>query len=234
MAFNKVLWVGAVGLAVASGLLAHAFTVEVSAQPRTTAGASDPVMKQHQAAPPACGTVPATLGHVGILKSGVSIADVTRTGTAVRAAIIEGKNVLGSHGDTLVVLDVPPGGVIPPGVVSLLATSGVVHAQSSDPGLLSCNYQLTDSTLAQQYVNTAKTAAVAAGVSTAAELDSDAAIYLVSNDPTRSDRLIVTLDVLGSVVPGPANAPVLHSLRAILVLVSISTGLDTGVGEGTW
>lgn len=234
MALNKVIWVGAIGLAVATGLLARALTVQVSTQPGATVVASDTLVKQHQATPPACGTVPAILGHVGILKSDVSVADVSQSGTTIGASIIEDANVPGSHGDTLVVLNVAPRGAIPSGAASLLAASGVVYAQSTDPGLLSCQYQLSDSPRAQPYINTAKAAAVAFGVATATELDSDAAIYLISDDPTRSDRLIITLDVVGPVVPGPPSAPTLHSLRSIIVLVSRSSGLATGVGAGTW
>ena len=234
MTTSKVAWIGIGGLAVLCGLGAHALTIGVNHPPSSMNVIADRSTKHHEAAPAPCGAVNPIVGHVGLLKPGVSPNDVMKLGTTVRATVVENPQTPGSHGDTLVVLGEPPRGTIASNVLAVLNANGVVYALSSDPRLMSCWYQLSDSPGALRYVRIAKNAALAAGLATSLDLDSDASIYLVSDDPTRSDRVIVTLDIRGPGSPGVGAGPAVYSLRSIIVLVSKSTGSATGIGPGTW
>jgi hypothetical protein len=100
--------------------------------------------------------------------------------------------------------------------------------------LRSCEYHLSGSTTDAAYVALAESDAVADGFATRAQLDSDATLYFVSDDPTDSDRLIVTLDTTGATVPQADGSTDLHALKTFFALISIGSGLVTGTTSGTW
>jgi len=211
------------------GLGARAITNGVGASHASTSALTVVPSKGSRAPAQACGQNPAVLGTVGIVRPSAAPSDLAAAGMTVRATLTESSQAVGTHRDTFVVL-----GSASSAANSLLSAHGVVLAQNADRSLLSCDYHLADSPAAQPYIAAAKAAAEGAGLASATELNSDASLYLLSDDPTRAGRLLVTLDIPGPVVPGPANAPTLHSLRSIFALIWKSTDSVTAVGEGTW
>ncbi|MFZ2032165.1 MAG: hypothetical protein WAW53_00250 [Candidatus Dormiibacterota bacterium] len=218
--------VGAMFAATALGALT---ALMITGHPTVPLRVNEPAVssiKGAAAAVPPCADRETVLGTVAALKSG---ADPTALrGTAV---LTENPSISGSLGQTLVFGSNVPTAASDPGSV---AASGTVYAQSSRASLRSCEYHLSGSTADAAYIALAKGEAVADGFATSAQLDSDATLYFVSDDPTDSDRLIVTLDTLGASVPQADGSTDLHALKTFFALISVGSGLVTGTTSGIW
>ena len=231
MTRSRLVLLAAVVVAIGAGVASReAMSASSLGNPDAVAVATQ---KQHHASPASCGQPPAVLGRVALLQQGVTTSAVTNAGASVGSVLMEAQNVPGSHGDTVVVL-AGTSDSVPPAAAALFVATGTVNAQSTDPTLMSCNYKLTDRPADVRIIGQVQSAAIAAGLATATELSDDSDIYLVSDDPTRSDRLIVTIYVPGQLVPGSGAGPAVRMRRAILALVSKASGTVTGISSGEW
>lgn len=217
---------GATFAATALGALT---AMMITGHPRVPISSSEPAVssiKGAGSAVPPCADRDTPLGTVAVLKSG---SDPTALGGT--AVLTENPSVQGSLGQTLVFGSNIATVVSDPNAI---AASGVVFAQSSRASLRSCEYHLSGSTADTAYIALAKGEAVADGFATSTQADSDATLYFVSDDPTNSDRLIVTLDTTGATVPQADGSTDLHTLKTFFTLISLGSGLVTGTTSGTW
>lgn len=228
-----IAWMAAIVLAAACGVAGRLVSTSgiLPSTHEPVVAASALGATKGQLAPQArCGSNRASLGTIGILQPGTSITDATQAGVQIRAAI----TVQASPAQTVIVLGSSQNGSPPVASPTLFSASGVVLAQSSDKSLLSCDYHLSDSAAAQPFLVAAKAAAMSQGFASATQLDSDATIYFVSEDPTTAGRLLVTVDTIGPIVPGPAGTPTLHALKTFFALLSRTPASVVGTGQGTW
>ncbi len=130
-----------------------------------------------------------------------------------------------------------------------LQATGYLYAQSSDPNLRSCNYQLTDSPGAQALLRPAVAALLAQGLVTQAQLDAGSTTYMIGEDPLESGHELITVLLakpayVGDVSvlsPDPAHPSpsdpvpsVSQTLTPVVASVDRATGQVESVGYGNW
>jgi len=115
--------------------------------------------------------------------------------------------------------------------------AGGVNPQSSDPKLLSCDYRLSDQPADAPLVGAAQSALADANLATPAEMNGEAAIYMVGDDPLDAANNIITIDTTGpGYRPDAVGAPIVHSNIPHIAVVDRATLQVTNVGllPGTW
>jgi|SRR5579884_526546 len=108
--------------------------------------------------------------------------------------------------------------------------SGMAFAQSEDPALRSCDYKLADRPADQPLIQAAKAALGSNGLATAEQMNSDGAVYLVSDDPLDANDEIVTIDVPTTSTELPNGG---HSFASehLVAVVDKSTDAVSEIGQ---
>lgn len=116
-----------------------------------------------------------------------------------------------------------------------LQSVGVLHAQSSDAALRSCDYRLSDSPAAQALRQTATFAMLAHRYLTQAQLDDPLTIFLISDDPLQAGRKFVTVVLAHPMTAAEvASPPVSRNPPPVVVSVEWPTMKVLAVGYGNW
>jgi len=192
------------------------------------------------------------LGTIGRLATGHSIGQLASQGVigdplfvAGRAQIDRaGQGASSSDANTLVVLHSTASRAPSPlnsvrGNATLQSV-GVVHLQSDDPALRSCDRRVADSPQAQALVKRAAASMVNAGLVTQQQLDNASTTYYVSDDPMSPGNEFVTA-VLAQGTPmekGERSTgtalPASQLLTPVVASVNRVTGSVTDVGYANW
>ncbi|HEV3310150.1 MAG TPA: hypothetical protein VG815_06505, partial [Chloroflexota bacterium] len=113
---------------------------------------------------------------------------------------------------------------------------GAVNPQSSNPSLLSCDYRLSDRPADAPLVGAAQAALMGANLATTTQMNGEAAIYMVGDDPLDAADNIVTIDTPGPGYRPGLGAPIVHTEIPHIAVVDRKT-LDVsevGVLPGSW
>lgn len=114
---------------------------------------------------------------------------------------------------------------------------GVLLAQSANSAYRSCDYKLEDNPAAQALASVGIDAMVLSGYLSDADARDPAAI-LLSDDPTRSDSVVLTVAIRDAVsqarsdaVGSPSNV---FGLRGIVAVIDVKTREVTDIGAAPW
>lgn len=211
----------AIGLALS--LAALLLAAHGDTQPRKGASASVLGMKQ---LPPSGGwSVGPCTGTGGAI---AEVGQTTGTQPNIPGVTVQ---AIDDFNPSFVVINANEAGTA--GSIDGFLTTGTVASRSKDPAYSTCDYKATDSPGAAAMVATARTYLQTNGIVDASTLAAPQTIYLVSDDPTNSRRLIVScLKELPINLSSPP--PVASSVIPFAVVVDKVSGQAIGGGRAHW
>ncbi len=171
----------------------------------------------------------------GVGSSQIGTIAYLAQGSSVREVVAQGLTVSSFKKHPGLVFMAPPSGASAGAALEALSSRRVfasqapVTAQSSDPTLVSCAYDLSDSPRAAALAQLARSAIVASGAATLPQVSSEGVVTTISDDPLDPSRKVVVVRIVGSPVTSSMPVKVIAS-QLIVVLVDPSGSSVDDIG----